>query len=42
MIAASNRLNSVTEYYFSKKLREIKALEASGKPIINIAIGVLI
>jgi len=39
MIALSNRLNSVTEYYFSKKLREIKALEESGKPIINIAIG---
>jgi len=39
MIAPSNRLNSVTEYYFSKKLREIKDLESNGKPIINIAIG---
>jgi len=39
MIAPSNRLNSVTEYYFSKKLREIKDLENNGKPIINIAIG---
>lgn len=39
MIAPSNRLNSVTEYYFSKKLREIKALEDNGQPVINIAIG---
>ena len=39
MITPSNRLNSVTEYYFSKKLREIKDLENNGKPIINIAIG---
>jgi len=39
MIAPSNRLNSVKEYYFSKKLREIKDLEKNGKSIINIAIG---
>ena len=39
MIASSNRLNSVTEYYFSKKLRDIKALEDNGQPVINIAIG---
>jgi len=39
MIAKSNRLNDVKEYYFSKKLREIKNLENQGKEIINIAIG---
>jgi LL-diaminopimelate aminotransferase len=39
MIAPSNRLNSVKEYYFSKKLREIKDMENNGKAIINIAIG---
>jgi len=39
MIATSKRLLDVKEYYFSKKLREIKTLEAQGKDIINIAIG---
>ncbi len=39
MIAPSKRLNSVTEYYFSKKLREIKDMEDNGQSIINIAIG---
>ena len=35
----ANRLNSVKEYYFSKKLREVRQLQAEGKPIINIGIG---
>ncbi len=35
----SNRLNSVKEYYFSKKLREVRQLETEGKPIINLGIG---
>ena len=39
MITPSSRLLGVTEYYFSKKLREIRDLEQSGKAIINIAIG---
>ncbi|RPD96455.1 aminotransferase class I/II-fold pyridoxal phosphate-dependent enzyme [Aureibaculum marinum] len=39
MPAKANRLNSVQEYYFSKKLREVRQLKASGKPIINIGIG---
>jgi len=39
MIAPSNRLSSVKEYYFSKKLREIKDMEDNGRPVINIAIG---
>ncbi|WP_456424135.1 pyridoxal phosphate-dependent aminotransferase [Lutibacter sp.] len=39
MIQKADRLKHVEEYYFSKKLREIAALIADGKPIINIAIG---
>ena len=35
----ANRLNSVSEYYFSKKLKEVKSLIAEGKPIINMGIG---
>nr|WP_281502515.1 aminotransferase class I/II-fold pyridoxal phosphate-dependent enzyme [Arenibacter sp. F20364] len=38
MIAAS-RLNSVEEYYFSKKLREVRGLMAEGRPVINMGIG---
>jgi len=38
MIAA-DRLNTVQEYYFSKKLREVRGLMAEGKPIINMGIG---
>lgn len=38
MITA-NRLNSVQEYYFSRKLREVRELMAQGKPIINMGIG---
>jgi aspartate/methionine/tyrosine aminotransferase len=39
MIAVANRLAHVEEYYFSKKLREVAALKAKGKPIINLGIG---
>jgi aspartate/methionine/tyrosine aminotransferase len=39
MIAKANRLAEVQEYYFSKKLREVGQLIASGKPIINLGIG---
>ena len=35
----AKRLNSVKEYYFSKKLREVASLIRSGKPIINLGIG---
>ncbi|WP_044402815.1 pyridoxal phosphate-dependent aminotransferase [Lacinutrix sp. Hel_I_90] len=35
----SKRLHSVEEYYFSKKLKEVNVLKASGKPIINLGIG---
>ena len=39
MIKSANRLNTVQEYYFSKKLREVRALSTQGKPIINMGIG---
>ncbi len=39
MIKVANRLHCVEEYYFSKKLREVALLKASGKPIINLGIG---
>ncbi len=39
MIQFANRLNTVQEYYFSKKLREVRQLISEGKPIINIGIG---
>ena len=35
----ANRLNSVKEYYFSKKLKEVRQLKTDGKPIINLGIG---
>ncbi|MEK9608530.1 MAG: aminotransferase class I/II-fold pyridoxal phosphate-dependent enzyme, partial [Flavobacteriaceae bacterium] len=35
----ARRLNSVQEYYFSKKLREVAAMVAAGKPVINMGIG---
>lgn len=39
MIAKANRLQSVNEYYFSVKLREVRMLAQQGKPIINLGIG---
>ncbi|PJE42139.1 MAG: aminotransferase [Flavobacterium sp.] len=39
MIPTAHRLNNVQEYYFSKKLREVRQLVAEGKPIINMGIG---
>ena len=38
MITAK-RLDTVQEYYFSKKLREVAELRAKGRPIINLGIG---
>lgn len=38
-MVTADRLNSVQEYYFSKKLREVRGLMAQGKPIINMGIG---
>jgi len=39
MIKAAKRLDTVQEYYFSKKLREVRGLITAGKPIINMGIG---
>ncbi|MEK8179452.1 aminotransferase class I/II-fold pyridoxal phosphate-dependent enzyme [Flavobacterium buctense] len=39
MIKTAERLNSVQEYYFSRKLREVRQLIAEGKPVINMGIG---
>ena len=39
MITLANRLNTVEEYYFSSKLREVRQLASEGKPIINMGIG---
>ncbi len=39
MIKTAKRLDTVQEYYFSRKLREVKKLIAAGKPIINMGIG---
>ncbi len=39
IIQEANRLSFVKEYYFSKKLREVRAMIAEGKPVINLGIG---
>jgi len=39
MIQVADRLHTVEEYYFSRKLREVNLLKANGKPIINLGIG---
>ena len=36
---AANRLNSVQEYYFSRKLREVRQRIANGQDVINMGIG---
>jgi len=38
-IQPAERLNAVSEYYFSKKLKEIASLKAAGKDIISLGIG---
>ena len=38
-IIEANRLNKVSEYYFSKKLREINEINQSGIQVINLGIG---
>jgi len=39
IIQPANRLNSVEEYYFSTKLKEIRKMQQSGIEIINLGIG---
>lgn len=38
-IKTAARLDSINEYYFSKKLKEIAEMNASGKQVINLGIG---
>jgi LL-diaminopimelate aminotransferase len=39
MITTAKRLDTVEEYYFSSKLREVRQLMSEGKSIINMGIG---
>lgn len=39
IIPKANRLRQVQEYYFSRKLAEVRALQAEGSAIINLGIG---
>ena len=39
MIQPADRLNLVSEYYFSRKLKEVARMNAEGKDIISLAIG---
>ncbi|MEP4946775.1 MAG: aminotransferase, partial [Flavobacteriaceae bacterium] len=39
MMITADRLQSVKEYYFSKKLREVRGLVNEGRPVINMGIG---
>lgn len=38
-IIPANRLNTVSEYYFSRKLREVAEMNAAGKNVISLGIG---
>ena len=39
MIQTAKRLETVQEYYFSRKLKEVNQLSSEGKTIINIGVG---
>lgn len=39
IIPAADKLQHIQEYYFSRKLKEIKELMDQGKPILNLGIG---
>lgn len=39
MIATADRLKTIEEYYFSRKLKEVRKLMGDGRPIINMGIG---
>ena len=38
-VSTAKRMESVKEYYFSKKLREVAGLIQAGKPVLNMGIG---
>ncbi|WP_375577981.1 aminotransferase class I/II-fold pyridoxal phosphate-dependent enzyme [Marivirga tractuosa] len=39
MVETANRIKSVEEYYFSKKLQEVRSLDSPDFPVINLGIG---
>jgi LL-diaminopimelate aminotransferase len=39
MIKTANRIANVEEYYFSKKLAEVRGLDTPAHPVINLGIG---
>jgi len=39
MIQPADRLSLVSEYYFSRKLKEVAQMNAEGRDIISLAIG---
>ena len=39
IIPQANRLNNVREYYFSKKLEEIRNMNSKGMNVLNLGIG---
>ena len=39
IIAAANRTLNIKEYYFSRKLKAIRAMVEAGRPVINLGIG---
>ena len=39
MIPTADRLNNISEYYFSQKLKEIDDMNKKGKQVINLGIG---
>ena len=39
IIRTATRLNDLKEYYFSVKLKEVRALQEAGHPVINLGIG---
>lgn len=38
-IKPANRISEIGEYYFSKKLAEVREMQKSGKPVLNLGIG---
>ena len=38
-IQPANRLSTISEYYFSRKLKEVAQMNLSGQPVINLGIG---
>ncbi|MEM9992236.1 MAG: aminotransferase, partial [Bacteroidota bacterium] len=39
MFTTASRLGQVKEYYFSRKLREIRQMNAAGEKVLNLGIG---